>query len=292
MLSAAEARLLDRLTLGTSSASPFAASSGLRRTGMPGVGVEFQDFRRYLPGDDPRQIDWTVEARLRQLVIRVSRAEGHLRLHLLIDVSRSMSIGSPDKLSCARKIAAALCYVAVARRDAVAAALFDDAVRHHVPLGTGRRQLSRVFEASEAATFGSGSDINGALTKYAAVVRGPGLAVVCSDFFQEPGAFEGLRYLLYRGLTPVLIHVLAPEELDPGITDDTDLVDVENPDAPPLAVDASAARAYLDRLGQLSEGLRTFCIANRLPYLQVCSSDSFERLLHACQSASLVAAYA
>jgi uncharacterized protein (DUF58 family) len=292
MLSADEARLLDRLILSAAAVSPSAAAAGLRRTTSRGVGVEFQDYRHYEPGDDPRLIDWTVEARLRQLVVRVSRAEGHLRLYLLMDVSRSMGIGTPDKLSCARKLAAALSYVAITRRDSVAIATFDEAIRQHLALGAGRVQLSRVFEVLGAAATSGRSAIDTALMTYGAAVRGPGVAIVFSDFFEEAGGLQGLRYLLHRGLTPVIVQVLAREELDPEITDETELSDIEDPGAPRLVVDASAVRGYHERLSQLSQALRDFGAAHRLPCIQVCAADPFERLLHACEQASLIGAYA
>ena len=94
MLAPAEALMLDRLTFG-GAASALPATTGVRRARASGTGVEFHEYRRYQPGDDPRSIDWTVEARLRQLVVRVSRADGHLRLHVLIDTSASMSVGNP-----------------------------------------------------------------------------------------------------------------------------------------------------------------------------------------------------
>lgn len=300
MLSASEARLLDRLVLGGSSASPLAAASGLRRTADRGPGLEFQDYRHYQAGDDPRLIDWTVEARLRQLVVRVSRAEGHLRLHVLVDASGSMSIGTPSKLACAMKIAAALCYVAVERRDAVAVATFGETVRDHLRIANGRAQLARTLELLAAAEASGPSSVDRALIQYGGAVRGPGLAVVFSDFFQNAGATssrgesyarQGLRYLMHRGLTPVVAQVLAREELDPDVKGDVVFTDIEGRGAP-VAVDETAIGAYRQRLSDLAADLRRFCAAHRLPYLQLESSRSFEQLLHACEQASLITAYA
>lgn len=301
MLSASEARLLDRLVLGASSASPLAAASGLRRTADRGPGLEFQDYRHYQAGDDPRLIDWTVEARLRQLVVRVSRAEGHLRLHVLLDASGSMGIGTPSKLACAKKVAAALCYVAVERRDAVAVATFDEAVRDHLRIAHGRTQLARTIDVLAAAQPLGTSSVDHALIQYGGAVRGPGLAVVLSDFFQgvqasqpsdrEPYAHQGLRYLMHRGLTPVVAQILAREEIDPDVTGEIELTDIEGR-AAPVVVDETAIRAYRQRLVELSTNLQRFCAAHRLPYLQLESSQSFEQLLHACEQASLITAYA
>ena len=92
MLAPDEARLLDCLALGSGGAAALASAAGVRRARTRGAGLEFHEYRHYQAGDDPRLIDWTVEARLDQLVVRVPRAEGDLRLHVLVDTSGSMSV--------------------------------------------------------------------------------------------------------------------------------------------------------------------------------------------------------
>ena len=288
MLSADEARQLDRLALGSSSPAS-AASSGLRNARARGAGLEFHDFRHYQPGDDLRSIDWNVEARLRQLVVRVFRAEGQLQLHLLVDISRSMTTGSPDKLDCARKLAAALCYVAVERRDAVGVATFDETIRAYVKPAAGRAQIFKIFETLRASEPVNRSAINRALIDYGGAVRGPGLAVVISDFFHPDGALDGLRYLLYRGLTPAIVQVVSDEELQPEIDGDAELVDIEDASGASLAVDVASVAAYQDRLARMSAELEAFCLSWSLPWLRVASSASFQSLVKACQQAGLLA---
>ncbi len=291
MISADEARQLDGLTLGASSVPAAATASGLRRTRTQGSGIEFQEFRRYQPGDDPRMIDWTVEARLQQLVVRVNRADGHVRLHLLVDISGSMTAGLPQKLTTARKLAAALCYVAVERRDEVGVATFDDTVRTHVAPASGRPQLFRIFETLAAASRGGTSRIDRALIDYGTAARGRGLVVVLSDFFEASSALEGLRFLLYRGFVPAVVQILAPEELRPDIDDEIELADLENTSSPPLVVDATALQAYTANLGRERAALGDFCARHALPCVQIESSDSFDAMLHACRGAGLLARY-
>jgi uncharacterized protein (DUF58 family) len=266
--------------------SPGAA--GTRVSRARGFGTEFHDFRHYQPGDDPRDVEWTIYARLGQLAVRTFRADAHLRVHLLVDISRSMAAGAPDKLACATKIAASLSYVAVRGRDAVGVATFDEAIERRVTPTAGRPQLARVFETLSAATPRRASAITRALKDYGAAVRGPGLAIVLSDFFDAGGAFEGLRYLLHRGLTPVVVQVVAAEELEPALVDDVELLDIEDPAATPLHVDAQAAAAYRARMAALTAALGEFCVTRGLPWLQVRSCDSFEAWLQACQRAGLL----
>jgi uncharacterized protein (DUF58 family) len=289
MLSVEEARQLDRLAFGASTASPAASASGARVSRARGFGLEFREFRRYEPGDDPRAIDWTIHARLRQLVVRVHRADAHLRVHLLVDVSGSMATGAPDKLTGARKIAALLSYVAVGRRDAVGVATFDRTVKQYIAPAAGRPQLLRIFDALATAAAGGQSAINHALANYGAAVHGPGLVVVISDFYQAGGSFEGLRYLLHRGLTPAVVQVVAPQELDPDVTGDVELVDIEDPLAPPVLVDPLIVAAYRERMAELTAELGEFCISHGLSCVRVESSFPFARLLRACRDASLLA---
>lgn len=286
MLSADEARQLDRLAL-SAGAGAATAAAGRRPTRARGYSAEFHDFRRYQPGDDPRSIDWTIDARLRQLVVRLFRAEGNVPLHLLLDTSASMQLGAPSKLASAVKTAAALAYVAVLRRDPVGMATFDETVRTHLAPTAGRPQLFRVFEALGSVSAGGRSSIDRSLTGYGGAARGPGLAVVLSDFFDPASQMDGLRFLLYRGFTVAAVQVLAAEELDPVISGDTELVDIEDPSGAPVLVDAAAVRAYRGRLAGATHELQEFCGRRGLAYLRVMSSSGFEGLVSGCTQAGL-----
>lgn len=288
-LTAEEARRLDRLTIGTLQTTPSVQAAGASLARARGVGSEFHDFRQYQPGDDPRSIAWTVYGRLGQLVTRVTRADAHMRVHLLVDTSRSMRVGVPDKFSSAARIAALLGYVGVRERDAVGLATFDATVRTCLPPESGRGQLFRLFRALEDARCDGHSDLDGALSGYGTVARGPGLAVVISDFFDPRGAVGGLRQLLHRGLTPVLIHVRAPEEIDPAMEDDAEIVDIEQPGTPVL-VDRDTAVVYRARLAEHRAALGEFCRAHGLVSIDVVSSDSFRTVLDACRRSGLLAA--
>src|ERR1044071_6035522 len=156
MFSAEVARVLNRLMLGAGAAAPTAGARALPPAPGPrgrprGAGLEFQEYRHYEPGDDPRSIDWTVEARLRQLVVRVARADGHVRLHVLIDGSASMGLGEPDKWSCASSVGAALCYIAQERRDTAGLAIFDSEVRGYQAPGAGGAELFRALSLIDTA---------------------------------------------------------------------------------------------------------------------------------------------
>ena len=88
---------------------------GERRSRRKGQSVEFADFRNYVPGDDPRFIDWNLYARLEKLFLKLYLEEEDLHFHALIDASDSMSFGDPTKLHYAKQIAAALGFIGLCR---------------------------------------------------------------------------------------------------------------------------------------------------------------------------------
>ena len=291
MLSLEEARALDRLAIGHRLTEPFVAASGVRRARAGGRGVEFHDFRRYRPGDDPRSIDWKVEARLRQLVVRVSRADGHLPVHLLLDISGSMAVGSPGKLDAARKFAAALAYVAIHRRDPAGIALFDSTVRSSIPPAPGRMQLHRIYESLRSAGGEGRSDVGQALTDYANTVESRGLVVVVSDFFDPGRPFAGLLYLLHSGFTPVVVHCVSPEDVTPDFGTDfdfVDLVDAEDRRGRVLSIDSAAIEDYSRNLERESAALAEFCAAHGIVSMRLSSAAPYDRMLDACIRAGLL----
>ena len=288
MLSAQDARLLDRLALAPRGVTATAGSPALRHANTRGHGLEFHDFRAYHPADDPRAIDWTVHARLRHLVVRTTRADAQLRLHLLVDVSASMTLGRPSKLAFASKVAAAFDYLAVRRREALGVAPFDHLVRMVVAPAAGRGQLFRVLSTLQATAATERSSLNEALSRYGSLVRGPGLVVVLSDFFDPRGTLAGVQYLVHRGLQPALVHVTTDDEFEPNIEGEFELTDVERPTVPPVVVDGAAIAAYQAKLSAWVGAIESFCRSEAIPWIPLRTSLPFDAVLTSCRRARLV----
>ena len=290
MLSADELRQLDRLHLHSANASAAATVGGARLARLRGFSTEFHDLRQYQPGDDPRSVDWTVYARLGQLVTRTYRATAELKVHLLLDVSASMRNGTPGKLSAAVKVAAVLAYAALRARDAVGLATFAEGLSLRLSPSSGRAQLFRIFSALNEARAEGGTALASSLAQYAALETGPGLAVVISDFFDADGVLVGLRTLQHRGLTPAVVQVLSRDEVHPAFGDDVELTDMELPGAVPLVADAETIGAYALALAEDRAAIRAACHTQALPHVQLLSSDSFADMLLACSRGGLFVA--
>ena len=182
------------------------------------AGLEVEAYRPYVPGDDPRHLDWSAVARLGTLLVRRFTAERQVAFHLLLDASASMSVpAGEDKLAAARELAMALAFIALAANDTVrTTVLLADGQARVSPLHGHRGAAAHVAEELAAATGGGALGLGAALEAYAARHAGPGVAIVVSDLMSEVEDLErGVRALRARRFAVVLAHVVAPSELDP-----------------------------------------------------------------------------
>src|SRR5690554_1440295 len=87
--------------------------TGEQRSPVQSGGIEFAEYREYQPGDDIRRIDWTVFLRLHRLMIKLCAEEKELTLVLVVDTTRSMAFGQPEKLRTALRTAVVLAGIAL-----------------------------------------------------------------------------------------------------------------------------------------------------------------------------------
>jgi uncharacterized protein (DUF58 family) len=266
---------LEALTLVTRRAMPGAAG-GLRRALAPGASPEFADYRRYSPGDDFRRIDWNAYARLERLFLRLYRAEENARITIFLDGSASMGWGTPPKDRLARRLAGALAYIGLSNYDRVAIARCTTRVDHYLGPIAGQAAVRRVWQFLEDMPLGGETDLEAALRDFARFRPPPGLAVVVSDLLSPHGFAEGLKALLGLRQEVVLIQVLAAEELEPGLTGDWQLFDVESGGGVEITVTPRLLRAYRERLDALIAAADRFCARQGISFLQLRSDAPVE----------------
>ena len=202
---------------------------GGRRSVKRGQSVEFADYRDYALGDDLRQLDWNVYARLEKLFVKLFIEEEDVTITFLLDASPSMAFGKPQKLLFAKRAAAALGYIALAGEDrVVVAALAGRTARRQ----GGLRGSGRVFRLL-AKLSGDPAGRRARRTSWraarhaAAMLTGRGVIVLISDLL-DPGADRVIRELAATGSELIVLHVLSPDELDPPLEGDLRLVDSES----------------------------------------------------------------
>src|SRR4029079_18615286 len=244
---------------------------GERRSLRRGQSVEFADYRNSSAGDDLRQLDWNVYARLERLFVKLFVEEEDVTVHVLVDASRSMDFGEPNKQTFARRAAGALAYLGLAHLDRVSVAY----------LGEGRalslrplRGKARVFEVFKFLSEPRPERLTGlaaAAPDYASRIRGrppPGSTpsriggrgplILVSDLL-DPGYLDALRDLAGTRCQLSVLHVLAPEELDPEVPPDARLVDNETGQGIEVTGDDDLVDRYRARLSEWQQELADFC---------------------------------
>jgi uncharacterized protein (DUF58 family) len=307
-------RKLERLAL-LSHRATAGQLQGERRSPKRGQSVEFADFRPYAPGDDFRRIDWNAYARLERFFIKLFVEEQDLTVHLLVDASPSMDWGEPNKLRYAARAAGALGYVALSGLDRVTVTALGDATSGaghagngaYFPPRRGKQQAMALFAFLEALarppsnpttqprptrnvghhpTIQPPNHLTPLLHAYATAAPRPGPLLLLSDLLDD-GWADGLRALATRGFEVTVLHVLSPDEVDPGAstwlnaaaTRDFKLLDVETDGEVEITADFETLQRYREGLAAWREELRRFCGARGMHYVPVETSIPFEELL-------------
>jgi uncharacterized protein (DUF58 family) len=228
-----------------------------------GGSAEFLEHRPYAPGDDLRRIDWLAFARTGEPVFKLFRAEEDVVVRLVIDASASLAAGAGAKLAAAKRLAAAVAYMALAESErAQIMTASEGLVRVEAPT-RGRASLLRVLRQLDAlggrsgGALPPGTDLARAIDDVVARSRRPGMLVVLSDFL-DPGPFDAaVVRAASAGHDVALVQVLDPDELDPNLDGDLALEDAESGEVVEVTIDARALEAYLRRLAQLFAALRS-----------------------------------
>ena len=221
--------------------------SGLHRSPMLGMSVDFAEHRAYMPGDDVRRIDWRLFARTDRLYVKEFEADTNANLHLLLDVSRSMDFGSGavTKLEYAKFLAASLAYLSRRQRDRIGLITFDNEIVEVIPPSIKHYNL--VLHALDRITAGGASNYSEPLAKIALNLGRRSLVVLISDLYDTPDRLLGaINQLRYRGNDLIVFHLLDPQELSLELGDVSSVEDLETGISLPLA-----AEQFRDRYRQL-----------------------------------------
>ena len=289
---------LDQLVLVTRRAR-VGTFKGERKSPRRGGSVEFADYREYAPGDDFRQIDWNAYARMEKLFLRLFVEEEDATVHVLLDASESMKWS--DKWQYAQKLAAALGYIALLGMDRLSAAAIppspkrrgganaraDEASSKRASAGEGGEVMRPLRGKAYALQFfewltslepgGSASPQN-ALARYAANVRRAGPLLLVSDLMDD-GWQSAIQKLSERNYEITLLHILAPDELEPALEGDLKLLDSETNSAIEITADYDLLERYRARVRAWQHDWSKFSSARGINYLPITTSQSFQELV-------------
>lgn len=252
---------------------------GGRRSVKRGQSVEFADYRDYTVGDDLRQLDWNVYARLERLFVKLFIEEEDVTVTLLVDASASMTAGQPPKLLFAKRAAAALGYIGLASEDRVTVSALSGRVARRRAAMRGSGRIFRLLaDLSSIEPADGPTDLVAAARHAAAQLHGKGVVILLSDLL-DPAADKVIRELAATGSELIVLHVLSPDELDPQLEGDLRLVDVETGDGVDVTVDLPTLDAYKARLSAWKAGFADLAAKRRASYVDLPSDANLADLM-------------
>ena len=240
--------------------------AGHHRSPLSGFAVEFAGHREYVPGDDPKHIDWRVYYNRDKYFIKQYEMETNLVCHLLLDVSASMRYGEGEtqKLLAAAQLAIMLAHCVVRQGDKVAVATFDEEIRGQLPAGGSPAQITRFIEHLESIEPVKKTRMADCLGAAQASMGRREIVVVFSDFFTDLEALEKcLQRFRYDRHEVVLFQVLHPDELEFRLDGLVKFRGLES-DAELLAAPSDLRTRYLAALRSFNERLADVCSRNRV----------------------------
>jgi len=189
--------------------------AGEYKSMFKGRGMEFEEVREYVPGDDVRAIDWNVTARMQRPFVKEFREERELVVMILVDISASGDFGTKGstKNEVAARLAATLAFAAVRNNDKVGLILFSDRIERFIPPKKGRGHVWRVIkEILDCERRGSGTDLAEALSFLTKVVRRKSIVFLVSDFLAEADDLATPLRLVNRRHDLTVFHISDPRE--------------------------------------------------------------------------------
>ena len=260
--------------------------SGDYHSTFKGQGVEFDEVRPYVPGDDVRTIDWNVTAKTGLPYIKRFSEERELTILFMVDVSGSQGYGSVrrSKMELAAEVTALLALTAIRNQDKIGLILFSDQIVKYIPPRKGRDSVMRlvreVLAAEDSAT--GGTDIAAALKFLNSVQKRRAVVFLVSDFLlssvkPQMSSFEQLLRATARHHDMVCVPVSDPAEQE---LPDVGLVELEDPETGELVLVDTSSAAVRKRFSAtaseeneelkrffLKTGIDTLTIATDRPYI-------------------------
>ncbi len=264
--------------------------SGRHASPHRGSSVEFAEYRKYVPGDDLRRLDWRAFGRSDRFYVKEYEADTNLRLVLVLDTSGSMAFGSTKpatvagpqplaKIDYARRICGALGYLASQQGDAVGISCAAGEIVRTLPPRRSPAHLRLVFDVLEEAKPQGTTGLPEVLHELAETIRQRALVAIVSDLFVEPAELAGaFGHLKFRRHDVAVFHLLDPQELAFTFQRPTRFLDLEGGGAI-FADPVEIADRYHQAVAAYLESLRQIVLESGIDYHRVITDEPYEQVL-------------
>ena len=276
-------KVLERLsTLQLHARLPMIGSvSGKHRSPIRGSSLEFAEYRKYVPGDDPRRLDWRAYARNDRYYIKEFEADTNLRMCLVVDTSGSMNFAHDGmrKLDYARRIAGTLAYIAAQQGDAVGLYCAGTGFHKEIPPKRSAAHLSAVLDELGAMEASGETGLANVLHETAERVPQRALIIILSDLFIEPEVVRNcLDHLRFRKHDVAVFHLLEQRELALEFDRPMRFVDMEGGE-PILADPTVIGPQYQRALEIYLEDMNTVIQETEVDYHRIRIDENYDDVL-------------
>lgn len=251
---------------------------GEQHSESTGQGLIFEDHKKYVPGDDIRQIDWNVYGRTEELFIKRFEEEKSVTVHVLVDRSSSMDYGESNKYEFAAKVGLAIAYMVSNTNDRFRYSVFSETI---TDISSARRNanMGELVETLNQLRKTPESRIERCMTEYGNRIQNKSAVVVISDFFTDIDGIEsGVERL--RDTDLVLVNTLDESELDPDFDGDALLKDPESDSTLRTYLSRKTKDSYKERLQQHLDQVEEIAEKNNAHFVQLSTGeDVFEAFL-------------
>lgn len=250
-----------------------------RRAKKVGSGVEFSDYRGYVPGDDFRAVDWRAYMRLDRLILRLFEEETDLPVYVFIDASASMGGRANEKLDYAKRVAAALAYIGLSNLDRVSLVAYADGIIEELPAQRSKAQVFNIFRFLGRVGASHSTNAGEAFHRFFTARRRRGIAVVISDFLDPHGVLSAFDVVRYRRQDLLAVHVVSPADAAPPLNGEITLVDSETGVHQDLTVTPALLRAYEQEFATYAAEIERYCTLYGFGYVRTVTDYPFEDLV-------------
>lgn len=269
---------LERLTIHWQHSFPGLVG-GHNPSRFAGGGQEFLDHRHFHQGDDLRAVNWRAFMRLDKMFLKMFQIEPRVPVRLLLDTSASMSAGSEEKFTFARRLAAALCYVGLVRLDTIQILPFSSNLREGKSSGGGRHRYRATAQFLEALHSEGITDFLKVVREFLNEYPQRGLVIVISDFLDDAGCEKALQYLADYGNELMLLQIWADEDRTPPWSGEVDLEEAESGGRMRIQVDEEARRRYTEAFDGFAARIKEIALRNDGKYAGIPTSLPLEEAI-------------
>lgn len=271
---------LERLTIRWRKSFPGLVG-GHNVSHFAGPGQEFLDHRNFHQGDDLRAVNWRAYMRLDKMFLKMFQVEPRVPVRLLLDVSQSMATASGSgkveaKFDYARRLAAALTYVALVRLDTMSIQPFRETLGDSIGCGGGRHQFAPVANFLRALAPGGKTRFFDMSRKFISENPQRGLVIVISDFLDDEDCLKPLQYLSDFGHELLLIQLWADEDRSPPWNGELALSQAETGEEMEISFDDAARAAYTTAFDGYASQIQRLALRNGGRYAGISTSMPVE----------------